>query len=163
MTEGACECTLVGVSWGSSCLAGCLDMIAVEGRFTFTAERPQLSCAAFFMAEPNEVISVDYDGVDIDCSGGDFITVKPQRAQIKKNIWSLGENSVVFPSLNFKLVQGFFWSFSNKINWNNVRSCYRWWQSEVVFNNLNWSRWTSKRTNTCWLFSKLNLTSDNHI
>ncbi|XP_003965375.2 corticotropin-releasing factor-binding protein [Takifugu rubripes] len=53
----------------------CLDMIAVEGRFTFTAERPQLSCAAFFIAEPNEVITVDYDGVDIDCSGGDFITV----------------------------------------------------------------------------------------
>ncbi|XP_059214060.1 corticotropin-releasing factor-binding protein isoform X2 [Centropristis striata] len=53
----------------------CLDMVAVEGQFTFTAERPQLSCAAFFMAEPNEVISVDYDNVDIDCRGGDFITV----------------------------------------------------------------------------------------
>ncbi|XP_026032674.1 corticotropin-releasing factor-binding protein [Astatotilapia calliptera] len=53
----------------------CLDMVAVEGQFTFTAERPQLSCAAFFMAEPNEVISVDYDSVDIDCTGGDFITV----------------------------------------------------------------------------------------
>lgn len=57
-------------------LPGCLDMVAVEGRFTFTAERPQLSCAAFFMAEPNEVISLDYDGVDIDCGGGDFITVR---------------------------------------------------------------------------------------
>lgn len=55
--------------------SGCLDMVAVEGQFTFTAERPQLSCAAFFMAEPNEVISVDYDSVDIDCKGGDFITV----------------------------------------------------------------------------------------
>ncbi|KAM9841436.1 corticotropin-releasing factor-binding protein isoform 2-T2 [Aulostomus maculatus] len=53
----------------------CLDMVAVEGRFTFTAERPQLSCAAFFTAEPNEVISVEYDNVDIDCEGGDFITV----------------------------------------------------------------------------------------
>lgn len=50
-------------------------MVAVEGQFTFTAERPQLSCAAFFMAEPNEVISVDYDSVDIDCRAGDFITV----------------------------------------------------------------------------------------
>lgn len=50
-------------------------MVAVEGQFTFTAERPQLSCAAFFMAEPNEVISVEYDGVDVDCSAGDFITV----------------------------------------------------------------------------------------
>lgn len=55
--------------------AGCLDMVAVEGQFTFTAERPQLSCAAFFMAEPNEIITVEYDGVDVDCSGGDFITV----------------------------------------------------------------------------------------
>lgn len=53
-------------------------MVAVEGQFTFTAERPQLSCAAFFMAEPSEVISVDYDNVDIDCRGGDFITVGSQ-------------------------------------------------------------------------------------
>ncbi|XP_054613156.1 corticotropin-releasing factor-binding protein isoform X2 [Dunckerocampus dactyliophorus] len=53
----------------------CLDMVAVEGRFTFTAEHPQLSCAAFFMAEPDEVVSVEYDSVDIDCKGGDFITV----------------------------------------------------------------------------------------
>lgn len=80
-------------------------MIAVEGQFTFTAERPQLSCAAFFMAEPNEVITVDYDSVDIDCSGGDFITVNPQRAtrfyvskKTKKNkeeIWQLRVNIVV--------------------------------------------------------------------
>ncbi|MED6235499.1 hypothetical protein ATANTOWER_027760 [Ataeniobius toweri] len=53
----------------------CLDMVAMEGQFTFTAETPQLSCAVFFMAEPNEVISVEYDSVDIDCSGGDIITV----------------------------------------------------------------------------------------
>ncbi|XP_046873863.1 corticotropin-releasing factor-binding protein [Hypomesus transpacificus] len=53
----------------------CLDMVAVEGQFTFTADRPQFSCAAFFIAEPNEVISVDYDNVDIDCRGGDFIKV----------------------------------------------------------------------------------------
>ncbi|KAK6305142.1 hypothetical protein J4Q44_G00239220 [Coregonus suidteri] len=53
----------------------CLDMVAVEGQFTFTADRPQLSCAAFFIAEPNQVISVEYDSVDIDCRGGDFIKV----------------------------------------------------------------------------------------
>ncbi|KAJ0057578.1 hypothetical protein NL108_009354, partial [Boleophthalmus pectinirostris] len=53
----------------------CLDMIAVEGQFTFTAERPHLNCATFFMAEPNEVISLEYDNVDIHCRGGDFITV----------------------------------------------------------------------------------------
>ncbi|KAM3874175.1 corticotropin-releasing factor-binding protein [Diretmus argenteus] len=53
----------------------CVDMVAVEGQFTFTAERPQLSCAAFLMAEPNEVITVDYGNVDIDCGGGDFIKV----------------------------------------------------------------------------------------
>lgn len=59
--------------------SGCLDMVAVEGQFTFTAERPQLSCAAFFMAEPNEVITVEYDNVDIDCRGGDFITVNSHK------------------------------------------------------------------------------------
>ncbi|XP_015244532.1 PREDICTED: corticotropin-releasing factor-binding protein [Cyprinodon variegatus] len=53
----------------------CLDMVAMEGQFTFTAESPQLSCAAFFMAEPTELITVEYDSVDIDCSGGDFITM----------------------------------------------------------------------------------------
>ncbi|XP_034048105.1 corticotropin-releasing factor-binding protein isoform X2 [Thalassophryne amazonica] len=53
----------------------CLDMVAVEGQFTFTAERPQLNCAAFFMADPTELISIDYDNVDIDCRGGDFIKV----------------------------------------------------------------------------------------
>ncbi|XP_077398498.1 corticotropin-releasing factor-binding protein-like [Vanacampus margaritifer] len=53
----------------------CVDMVSVEGRFTFTAEHPQLSCAAFFMAEPDEVVSVEYDSVDIDCQAGDFITV----------------------------------------------------------------------------------------
>lgn len=51
-------------------------MVAVEGQFTFTAERPQLSCAVFLMAEPDQVITVDYDSVDIDCRAGDFITVK---------------------------------------------------------------------------------------
>ncbi|CAL1567921.1 unnamed protein product [Knipowitschia caucasica] len=53
----------------------CLDMISVEGQFTFTADRPQPNCAAFFMAEPNEVLSLEYDSVDVDCRGGDFITV----------------------------------------------------------------------------------------
>ncbi|KAM9794125.1 corticotropin-releasing factor-binding protein-like [Syngnathus typhle] len=53
----------------------CVDMVAVEGRFTFTAEHPQLSCAVFFMAEPDEVVNIEYDGVDIDCQAGDFITV----------------------------------------------------------------------------------------
>ncbi|XP_007548854.1 PREDICTED: corticotropin-releasing factor-binding protein [Poecilia mexicana] len=53
----------------------CLDMVAVEGQFTFTAETPQLSCAAFFMAEPNELITVEFDSVDVDCSGGDFVTM----------------------------------------------------------------------------------------
>ncbi|XP_029506921.1 corticotropin-releasing factor-binding protein-like isoform X3 [Oncorhynchus nerka] len=50
-------------------------MVAAEGQFTFTADRPHLSCAAFFIAEPNQVINVEYDSVDIDCRGGDFIKV----------------------------------------------------------------------------------------
>ncbi|XP_076020197.1 corticotropin-releasing factor-binding protein [Genypterus blacodes] len=53
----------------------CLDMVALEGQFTFTAERPQLSCAAFLIAEPSELITVDFTNVDIDCRGGDFIKV----------------------------------------------------------------------------------------
>uniref|UniRef100_A0A8C7YZ63 Corticotropin-releasing factor-binding protein n=1 Tax=Oryzias sinensis TaxID=183150 RepID=A0A8C7YZ63_9TELE len=53
----------------------CMDMVAVEGQFTFTAETPHLSCATFLMAEPSELISVEFGRVDIDCSGGDFITV----------------------------------------------------------------------------------------
>lgn len=53
----------------------CVDMIAVEGQFTFTAERPQLNCAAFFMAEPNEVLSVELEQVDVDCRGGDRLTM----------------------------------------------------------------------------------------
>ncbi|CAL8320187.1 unnamed protein product [Lota lota] len=53
----------------------CLDMLALEGQFTFTAARPQRGCAAFFIAEPNKVFSLSYDHVNIDCRGGDFIKV----------------------------------------------------------------------------------------
>ncbi|XP_077594022.1 corticotropin-releasing factor-binding protein [Stigmatopora nigra] len=53
----------------------CVDMVAVEGHFTFKAELPQLNCATFFMAEPDEVVSLEYDSVDIDCQAGDFLTV----------------------------------------------------------------------------------------
>uniref|UniRef100_A0A8C7XZ25 Corticotropin-releasing factor-binding protein n=1 Tax=Oryzias sinensis TaxID=183150 RepID=A0A8C7XZ25_9TELE len=60
---------------GSFAPPGCMDMVAVEGQFTFTAETPHLSCATFLMAEPSELISVEFGRVDIDCSGGDFITV----------------------------------------------------------------------------------------
>ena len=55
--------------------SGCLDMVALEGRFTFTAARPQRGCAAFFIAEPNKVLSLVYDRVNINCRGGDFIKV----------------------------------------------------------------------------------------
>lgn len=61
-----------------------MDMVAVEGQFTFTAETPHLSCATFLMAEPSELISVEFGRVDIDCSGGDFITVrKTTRSETK--------------------------------------------------------------------------------
>ncbi|XP_023678808.1 corticotropin-releasing factor-binding protein isoform X1 [Paramormyrops kingsleyae] len=53
----------------------CLDMLVVEGQFTFMADRPQLSCAAFFIGEPNELISIQYDAANIDCAGGDFIKI----------------------------------------------------------------------------------------
>uniref|UniRef100_A0A3P9PAG5 Corticotropin-releasing factor-binding protein n=1 Tax=Poecilia reticulata TaxID=8081 RepID=A0A3P9PAG5_POERE len=53
----------------------CLDMLATEGYFTFVATRPQLACAAFIIAEPSEVISMELSDVSIDCSAGDFIKI----------------------------------------------------------------------------------------
>ncbi|XP_047448108.1 corticotropin-releasing factor-binding protein-like [Mugil cephalus] len=53
----------------------CLDMLATDGYFTFTASRPQLACAAFIIAEPSEVISLELSDVSIDCSAGDFIKI----------------------------------------------------------------------------------------
>ena len=55
--------------------SGCLDMVALEGQFTFTAARPTRGCAAFFIAEPDQVLSLFYDRVNINCRGGDFIKV----------------------------------------------------------------------------------------
>ncbi|XP_067378530.1 corticotropin-releasing factor-binding protein-like [Channa argus] len=51
----------------------CLDMLATDGYFTFVASRPQLACAAFIIAEPSEVISLELSDVSIDCRAGDFI------------------------------------------------------------------------------------------
>uniref|UniRef100_A0A8D0Q8C0 Corticotropin-releasing factor-binding protein n=1 Tax=Sus scrofa TaxID=9823 RepID=A0A8D0Q8C0_PIG len=53
----------------------CLDMLSLQGQFTFTADRPQLHCAAFFIAEPEEFITIHYDRVSIDCQSGDFLKV----------------------------------------------------------------------------------------
>ncbi|PNI10706.1 CRHBP isoform 4 [Pan troglodytes] len=47
----------------------CLDMLSLQGQFTFTADRPQLHCAAFFISEPEEFITIHYDQVSIDCQG----------------------------------------------------------------------------------------------
>jgi len=57
-------------------------MVAIEGQFTFTAERPQLNCAVFFIGEPSDIISIEYDSVNIDCRGGDFIKVKCSHVHI---------------------------------------------------------------------------------
>ncbi|XP_064293869.1 corticotropin-releasing factor-binding protein isoform X1 [Phalacrocorax carbo] len=53
----------------------CIDMLSIEGQFTFTAEQPQLHCATFFIGEPEELITIDYDFVNIDCQRGDFLKV----------------------------------------------------------------------------------------
>ncbi|XP_069889097.1 corticotropin-releasing factor-binding protein-like [Dipodomys merriami] len=53
----------------------CLDMLSLPGQFTFTADQPQLHCAAFFIGEPQEFITIHYDLVSIDCQGGDFLKV----------------------------------------------------------------------------------------
>lgn len=51
----------------------CLDMLAMEGQFTFVASQPQLACATFFIAEPSELLSLELSDVNIDCTAGDFI------------------------------------------------------------------------------------------
>lgn len=58
---------------------GCIDMLSIEGQFTFTADQPQLHCATFFIGEPEELITIDYDFVNIDCQGGDFLKVRSWR------------------------------------------------------------------------------------
>lgn len=51
-------------------------MLSLPGQFTFTADRPQLHCAAFLIAEPEEFITIHYDLISIDCQGGDFLKVR---------------------------------------------------------------------------------------
>lgn len=51
-------------------------MLSLPGQFTFTADRPQLNCAVFFIGEPEEFITIHYDLVSIDCQGGDFLKVR---------------------------------------------------------------------------------------
>lgn len=51
-------------------------MLSLPGQFTFTADRPQLHCAVFFIGEPEEFITIHYDLVSIDCQGGDFLKVR---------------------------------------------------------------------------------------
>lgn len=58
---------------------GCLDMLATDGYFTFSASQPQLACATFVIAEPDEVISLELYDVSIDCTAGDFIKVGSQK------------------------------------------------------------------------------------
>uniref|UniRef100_UPI00398F370B corticotropin-releasing factor-binding protein n=1 Tax=Pristiophorus japonicus TaxID=55135 RepID=UPI00398F370B len=53
----------------------CIDMLSVDGQFTFSADRPQLYCAIFFIGSPDEIISFEYNYVNIDCQGGDFLKV----------------------------------------------------------------------------------------
>nr|XP_013008294.1 corticotropin-releasing factor-binding protein [Cavia porcellus] len=63
---------------GSSSTAAalrCLDMLSLPGQFTFTAARPQLHCAAFFIGEAEELLSIRFDLVSIDCTRGDFLKV----------------------------------------------------------------------------------------
>ncbi|KFP31980.1 Corticotropin-releasing factor-binding protein, partial [Colius striatus] len=53
----------------------CIDMLSIEGQFTFTADQPQMHCATFFIGEPDELITIEYNFVSIDCKGGDFLKV----------------------------------------------------------------------------------------
>ncbi|KAG8456507.1 hypothetical protein GDO86_002330 [Hymenochirus boettgeri] len=53
----------------------CIDMLSIEGQFTYQAERPQLNCALFIIGEPEEYITIEYNFVNIDCLGGDILKV----------------------------------------------------------------------------------------
>ncbi|KAJ6669802.1 hypothetical protein lerEdw1_000351 [Lerista edwardsae] len=53
----------------------CIDMLSIEGQFTFTAEQPLLHCATFFIGDPEELITIDFNFVNIDCQAGDFLKV----------------------------------------------------------------------------------------
>ncbi|XP_038661466.1 corticotropin-releasing factor-binding protein [Scyliorhinus canicula] len=53
----------------------CIDMLSVDGRFTFSADQPQLHCGTFFIGNPDEIILLEYNYVNIDCQGGDFLKV----------------------------------------------------------------------------------------
>ncbi|KAM5264370.1 corticotropin-releasing factor-binding protein [Ctenodactylus gundi] len=53
----------------------CLDMLSLPGQFSFAADRPQLHCAAFLIAEPRELLTIHLDQVSVDCQGGDFLKV----------------------------------------------------------------------------------------
>ncbi|KAE8636078.1 hypothetical protein XENTR_v10002831 [Xenopus tropicalis] len=53
----------------------CIDMLSIEGQFTFQADRPQLQCALFIIGEPEEIIVIEYNFVNIDCLGGDILKV----------------------------------------------------------------------------------------
>lgn len=60
---------------------GCVDMLSLQGQFTFTADWPQLHCATFFIAEPEEFITIHYDLVSIDCLRGDILQVRRPRTR----------------------------------------------------------------------------------
>ncbi|XP_058512319.1 corticotropin-releasing factor-binding protein [Ochotona princeps] len=53
----------------------CLDALSLQGQFTFTADEPQLHCAAFLIAEPGELLTVQADHASLDCQRGDFLKV----------------------------------------------------------------------------------------
>lgn len=53
-------------------------MLATDGHFSFVASQPQLACAVFVIAEPDEVISLELHDVSIDCTAGNFIKVGSQ-------------------------------------------------------------------------------------
>ncbi|CAH2297242.1 corticotropin-releasing factor-binding, partial [Pelobates cultripes] len=53
----------------------CIDMLSIDGQFTFKADRPQLHCALFIIGDPEEFVTIEYNFVNIDCLGGDILKV----------------------------------------------------------------------------------------
>ncbi|XP_028919000.1 corticotropin-releasing factor-binding protein [Ornithorhynchus anatinus] len=53
----------------------CIDMLSVEGQFTLSAGEPQMNCATFFISKPQELITIHFDLIKIDCRAGDILKV----------------------------------------------------------------------------------------
>lgn len=80
-------------------------MLSLPGQFTFTADRPQLHCAAFLIGEPEEFVTIHYDLVSIDCQGGDFLKVRLPRGARSRRGAPRGVSRGAVPGVGLRRVE----------------------------------------------------------